>query len=154
MRFLVFAVMLATVVFISQPRAAFLRMFGDSVEKFVSRDGNIMIDVSSLAKVKSRHYRYEEGGRAIRFFIVRDEQGTVRAAIDACEVCWKAGKGYQLTDGAMLCVNCGMKFPLHRIGLVAGGCNPHPFRFRIENESVIIETQELMLGIGYFPENL
>jgi uncharacterized membrane protein len=86
--------------------------------------------------------------------VVRDGKGTVRAALDACEVCWREGKGYVLKNGAMLCVNCGRSFPMNRIGLVAGGCNPHPVRFKVENDSVHIAAQELLReGTRYFPEN-
>ena len=152
MRLVPLIVVLGSILFTSQADAAFFGLL-DSTKNVTAKDGKITIDVSELAKVNSRHYRYKEGGKVVKFFIVRDGQGTVRAALDACDVCWKAGKGYALKDKAMLCVNCGMMFPLARIGAVSGGCNPHPFRFNVENDSVVIATQELMLGINYFPEN-
>jgi uncharacterized membrane protein len=114
----------------------------------------ITLDVSALPKLGARHYRHKEGGRTVKFFVVRDDQGAVRAAVDACEVCWREGKGYVQQEGVMLCVNCGRKFPMHRIGLAAGGCNPHPFEFKVENDSVVIAAQELLQqGTRYFPEN-
>ena len=137
-----------------QAQAAFFGLFGDAVEEVAARDGVIAIEASALAKMASRRYRYQEGGQTVRFFLVRDGQGAIRAAIDACEVCWREGKGYTLKDGAMLCVNCGRKFPMHRIGLVAGGCNPHPFDFKVENDTVTIAPQELLQqGTRYFPGN-
>ena len=154
MRLLSRTLLLGIIVFASQADAAFFG-FGSSMENVSAKDGKVTIGVSKLGKIQSRHYRYQESGKVIKFFIVRDGQGTVRAALDACEQCWRAGKGYKLTDnGFMLCVHCGMKFPLSRIGLVKGGCNPHPFPFWMDNNAVVIEAQELMLGIGYFPENL
>ena len=138
----------------SHAEAAFLGLFDGAAENVVARDGTITLDASALPKLDARHYRYQEGGRTVKFFVVRDGQGTVRAAVNACEVCWREGKGYVLKEGAMLCVNCGRKFPMHRIGLVAGGCNPHPFQFKVENGSVLISAQELLLqGTKYFPEN-
>jgi uncharacterized membrane protein len=137
----------------SQADAAFFGIFGNSVENVVAQNGMIAIDASTLPKMAARHYRYQEGSRAVKFFVVRDGQGALRAAVDACEVCWREGKGYVLQEGAMLCVNCGRKFPMSRIGLVAGGCNPHPFQFKVENGSVLIEAQELaQQGTRYFPE--
>ena len=153
MRLLSLTVVFGSLLFAAPVYAAFFG-FGGSMETVNAKDGKITIDVSALGKLQSRHYRYQEGGKVIKFFIVRDEQGAARAALDACDVCWKAGKGYRLQDGIMLCVNCGQKFPLARIGLVQGGCNPHPFQFQTDNNSVVIETRELMLGTGYFPENM
>jgi uncharacterized membrane protein len=147
-------IILGTLLFASQADAAFFDLFGSSTESVVAQNGTITLDASSLPKMSARHYHYQEGGQVVKFFVVRDGQGTLRAAVDACEVCWREGKGYMLKDGAMLCVNCGHKFPMYRIGLVAGGCNPHPFQFKVENGSVLIEAQELMLqGTKYFPEN-
>jgi uncharacterized membrane protein len=151
---LVSLIVLGTLLFASQAEAAFLGLFDNAAETVVAQNGAITLDVSALPKLGARHYRYQEDGRAVQFFVVRDGQGTVRAAVDACEVCWREGKGYVLKEGTMLCVNCGRKFPMHRIGLVAGGCNPHPFGFRVENGSVVIAAQELLSqGTRYFPEN-
>jgi len=137
-----------------QAHAAFFGLFGDAVEEVTARDGVIALDASAMVKMTARHYRYREGGQTVKFFVVRDGKGTVRAAIDACEVCWREGKGYALKDGAMLCVNCGRSFPMHRIGLAAGGCNPHPFAFTVEKDAVAIEAQELLRqGTRYFPGN-
>ena len=154
MRLVLIVFMMGAIFFTSQADASFFGLFGDAMENVIAKDGKIVIDASRLDKAQSRHYRYQEGGKVIKFFVVRDGQGVLRTALDVCEVCWKAGKGYKLTDGGfMLCVNCGQKFALSRIGLVAGGCNPHPFQHTVENNSVVIATQELMLGVGYFPEN-
>ncbi|MDR2695513.1 MAG: DUF2318 domain-containing protein, partial [Deltaproteobacteria bacterium] len=95
-----------------QAEAAFLDLFGNDATQVTAQNGTIILDVSPVGKLQARWYRYREGGKIIKFFVVRDGQGTVRAAVDACEVCWKEGKGYVLKDGAMLCVNCGRRFPL------------------------------------------
>jgi len=146
--------LLGTLLFAARADAAFLGLFGDATENIVAQNGTITVDASTLPKLASRHYRYQEGRQAVKFFVVRDGQGMVRTAVDACEVCWREGKGYVLKNGAMLCVNCGRAFPMNRIGLVAGGCNPHPFRFKVENDSVLIAAQELLReGAKYFPEN-
>ena len=147
-------IVFGTLLCASQADAAFFGRFGDTTENVTAKDGAITLDVSNLDKIHARHYRYREGGQAVKFFVVRDGQGVVRAAIDACEACWRAGKGYALKGGAMLCVNCGMSFPMNRIGLVAGGCNPHPFQFKVENGSVVLAAEELLReGTRYFPEN-
>ena len=152
MRLVSLVLMLGIFFFTTQANAVF---FGKGMKDITAKDGKIIIDASKLDKVQAWHYRYQEDGKVIKFFIVRDKQGTLRTALDACEQCWRAGKGYKMTDdGFMLCVNCNMKFALNRIGVVAGGCNPHPFQYTVEGNSVVIATQELMQGAGYFPENV
>jgi uncharacterized membrane protein len=137
----------------SSAYAAFWELFRDSAENVTATDGNIILDVSDLNTSSSRHYRYQHGQISVKFFLVRDSQNIVRAAIDACEVCWREGKGYVMQNEMMLCKNCGRVFPLNRIGIIVGGCNPHPFNFSFANNSVTITSQELLSGAKYFPGN-
>jgi uncharacterized membrane protein len=131
---------------------AFFGLFS-SEESVKARDGVVSVDVSKLADGQARHYKYTEGSTFIRFFVLKDKQGIVRLAQDACEVCWREDKGYKLQEGYMLCVNCGMRFPLGRIGMARGGCNPHPLAFTLEGEKVNISAAELLSGAKYHPGN-
>lgn len=143
---------LATLLLLSvSPAQAFLGLFGDST--VTAKNGIITLDASGLSKGESKHYTYKEDKITIRFFLVRDNKEVLRAALDACEQCWREDKGYKLQDGAMLCVNCGMKFALPRIGLVRGGCNPHPIAFTLEGDNFSVTTAELLAGAHYFPGN-
>jgi uncharacterized membrane protein len=154
MRLVPLIVLLGTILCAAPAEAAFFGIFGDAAETVTAVDGKITLDVSALANRDARHYRYQEDGKSVKFFVVRDGQGTVRAAVNACDVCWGAGTGYVLRDGAMMCVNCGMRFAMHRIGQVSGGCNPHPFRFTVDNSAVMIATEELLReGAKFFLEN-
>ena len=153
MRLVLLIILLSTVLCAAPADAAFFGLFGDGIENVTARDGQLVLDLSALPNKVSRHYRYQEGNQAVKFFVVRDEQGTIRAAIDACDVCWKSGKGYALKDGAMLCVNCGMRFAMSRIGTVSGGCNPHPFSFTLDGNALVVATDELLReGTKFFPE--
>ena len=132
---------------------AFMGLFSASMENAAAKDGLVTVNARFLKRGHSQHYQYKEGGVSIRFFLARDNQGTVRAALDACEACWRADKGYRLQDNAMLCVNCGQKFDLARIGLRSGGCNPHPIDFRMDGENFTVTAQELLAGSQYFSGN-
>ncbi len=132
---------------------AFMGFFGDSIEKTTAKDGMVTIDTSAIANGQSKHYSYTEAGTTVRFFLVRDAQGVLRAAFDACDVCWQSDKGYKLQEGVMVCINCGMQFPLSRIGAVKGGCNPHPMLYNLDGNTFTITTQELLAGSAYFPGN-
>lgn len=137
----------------STPTLAFTSLFGGP-ESVTLQNDQVTLSAEKLKPGESKHFVYKNDGMAVRFFLVRDKQGVVRAALDACEVCWHADKGYTLRDGAMLCVNCGQSFALNRIGQVRGGCNPHPLEFVLDKDSVTIQRSALAEGVRYFPKNL
>ncbi|MDR3362597.1 MAG: DUF2318 domain-containing protein [Desulfovibrio sp.] len=126
---------------------------GKSVKQVTAADGVIYIDAAAVKPSLAAHFRYAAEGKKVDFFIVRDGQGAVRVALDACEVCWREGKGYVLNKGAMQCLNCGRQFALNRIGVIVGGCNPHPVKFSLNGETVSIAASELLSGSNYFPGN-
>ncbi len=99
---------------------------------------------------KARHFQYVAGNHTISYFILKSSDGTIRAAFDACDVCWPAGKGYVQQGDQMICRNCGRKFDSGRINEVKGGCNPAPLNRRIENERLIIQKADLLEGRQYF----
>lgn len=58
---------------------------------------------------------------------VRANDGIIRLAFDACQVCSDSGKGHYVQEGEYLvCQNCGTKFSIDQVGAVRGGCNPAP----------------------------
>jgi uncharacterized membrane protein len=91
------------------------------------------------------------GGKSVRFFVVKAADNTYRAALDACEVCFHAKKGYQQKGADMICRNCGRSFPIDGIGPHnEGGCHPVALRQSIEGDAVVIKTSELEKGVSYF----
>jgi hypothetical protein len=50
----------------------------------------------SVCLKTARHaiLNYTDGALTIRYFILKSSDGIIRAAFDACDVCWPAGKGY------------------------------------------------------------
>jgi len=125
----------------------------DDPENVRAENGTVTLDTSKIGKGEMKRYRYQEGGNTVVFLLLRDNQGVLRAAMDACEVCWHAEKGYGMKKGFLACINCGMEFALNRIGQLRGGCNPYPFSFTHENEQFSVATQELMTGVRFFPGN-
>jgi len=99
---------------------------------------------------KARHYRYTVGNQTITYFILKSSDGVIRAAFDACDVCWPAGKGYVQVGDQMICRNCGRKFDSVRINEIKGGCNPAPLNRRIEGDTLIIQKADIVEGIRYF----
>lgn len=96
------------------------------------------------------HYEYTEGDTTIRYFIVKSSDGIIRAAFDACDVCWPAGKGYYQEGEDMVCRNCSRKFPANSINEVKGGCNPAPLARSVSGENVLIRVNDILEGKKYF----
>ncbi len=82
--------------------------------------------------------------------MVKSVDGVIRAAFDACEVCWKAQKGYKQDGTHMTCINCGLKFRTDKINEVHGGCNPSGLPRAIKGGKVIISQQDVLQGLRYF----
>ena len=74
----------------------------------------------------------------------------IRAAFDACDVCWPEGKGYVQDGTAMVCRNCGRRFESVMVNEVQGGCNPAPLERTIQGDQVVILEEDLKKGQTYF----
>ncbi len=99
---------------------------------------------------KAQHFEYADQGVTIEYFILKSSDGVVRAAFDACDVCWKAGKGYYQDGDDMVCRNCEMRFPSVKINEVEGGCNPAPLARKISGDKVVILVDDILEGKKYF----
>ena len=99
---------------------------------------------------KARHFEHVAGEFNIKYFVLKSSDGIIRAAFDACDVCWPAGKGYFQEGDYMVCRNCGRKFGSVLVNEVKGGCNPAPLNRRVENGKVVIEVKDILDGRRYF----
>jgi uncharacterized membrane protein len=99
---------------------------------------------------QAQFFEYKAGDITIKYFIVKSADGVIRAAFNACDVCWPAGKGYRQEGDEMVCNNCGRHFKTTMIGEVHGGCNPAPLNQRIGNNTVSIAVKDLLPGKQYF----
>ena len=99
---------------------------------------------------KARHFQHVAGEFKIKYFVLKSSDGVIRAAFDACDVCWPAGKGYYQEGDHMVCRNCGRRFASVLVNEVKGGCNPAPLNRRVENGKVVIEVKDILEGRQYF----
>jgi len=116
----------------------------------VSEDGVIRLAASTFDDGIARHYTYMHGDQPIEFFAVKSRDGTIRAAFNACDVCYGARLGYEQDGDDAVCVNCGRRFPSNDINVVSGGCNPAPLRRTTADGLLIIEVKDIIEGAGYF----
>ena len=116
-----------------------------------SADANrVTYPVAMFADGKARHFDFKTDAHTIRYFIIQSADGVLRAAFDACDVCWPAGKGYYQEGDHMVCRNCGRRFASNKVNEVKGGCNPAPLDRRVEGDMLVIEADDIRAGKGYF----
>jgi len=107
--------------------------------------------VSEYKDGKVRFYEHKTPeGIKIKYFVLRSSDGVIRAAFDACDVCWPEGKGYKQKGDSMVCVNCGKRFASVRVGEVRGGCNPAPLKREVSGDKLVIRVEDLLEGKKYF----
>ena len=113
-----------------------------------SRDIRISLsDLSGTAKFFD--YKLSDN-KPIRFFVIKSSDGVYRAALDACDTCYHAKKGYHQEGDDMICNNCGLHFHSAQINEVHGGCNPVGLPRTIEGNQLVIKASELESRGSYF----
>lgn len=116
----------------------------------VAEDGLVRVPATDLADGTARFYTYAGVAKNIRFFVLQGSDGKVRAAYDACDVCFEARKGYRQEGDVMVCNNCGSRFPSVKINTVRGGCNPAPLDGRVDGDFVVFDATDVQAGARYF----
>ena len=128
------------------PVAAFI------AAKYLDNNGNtltpvkgvVAIPIKGISDGKAHYFEVRsDDGIKVKFFALKSKDGIIRAAIDACDVCYRSGKGYIQENDYMVCTNCGKKFASNRINEVKGGCNPAPLNRRIEGDVLVISMADI-----------
>jgi uncharacterized membrane protein len=110
----------------------------------------IAYPVKDFQNGKARFYSYPAGNITIKYFLLKSSDGVIRAAFDACDVCWQEGKGYTQKGDFMVCNNCGRRFASVRVNEVEGGCNPAPLTREIKGDKVVLQMKDILEGKSYF----
>jgi uncharacterized membrane protein len=110
----------------------------------------VRIPLKALDSGKALFISLESEGRQLYYFALKSGDGTYRAALDACDVCFRTNRGYRQEGDQMVCNNCGQKFACDKIGEVKGGCNPHPLARGIEGQYLVIKKGDIVAGKEYF----
>lgn len=116
----------------------------------VAENGVVRLPLSTFDDYKAHFYTYMHEGRPIEFFVLKSKDGIVRAAFNACDVCFESRKGYRQEGDEMVCNNCGNRFPSNKINEVRGGCNPSPLDRTVEGDTLIILVEDIIGGLSYF----
>lgn len=92
----------------------------------VTKNGDLRILKSEVTGT-AKFYRYTVDGVKMEVIAVRASDGTVRTALNTCQVCFDSGRGYYLQESnELICQNCGNRFQIDRVEKQKNGCNPVP----------------------------
>ncbi|MFT3982637.1 MAG: DUF2318 domain-containing protein [Lachnospiraceae bacterium] len=95
-------------------------------DKETEEGTDLVIPVADITEEAS-FYPVTMDGVEMEIIAVKAEDGSIRTAFNTCQVCYDSGRGYYKQEGSMLvCQNCGNQFPMERVEVEAGGCNPWP----------------------------
>lgn len=125
---------------------------GDRFQRVGPDDGGeVRLEVGDLGPGEVRFYRFlNYGNQEVRFFVGRDGDGTVHAAFDANELCFKQKRGYEHQDGWLVCRKCDKAFRLADVNAGGGGCQPVPVEHRLEGDTVVLTEPAILRGWRYF----
>ena len=113
-------------------------------------DSQVVYPVNMFEDGMAHHFDYKTSEMTIRYFILKSSDGIIRAAFDACDVCWPAGKGYYQDGNDMVCRNCGRRFASVLVNEVQGGCNPAPLKRVVQGDKLILQVEDIISGRTYF----
>lgn len=116
----------------------------------VAEGGVVQLPLSQFDDHKAHHFSYVHEGQPVEFFVLKSKDGVVRAAFNACDVCFQSKKGYSQDGDYMVCNNCGRRFPADQINVIQGGCNPAPLQRTAEGDTLIIQVEDIIAGQEYF----
>ena len=112
--------------------------------------GDVSIALADVNDGKAHFYSYDAGGTQVKYFVLKSSDGKVRAAFDACDVCYAQKKGYHQEGDEMVCNNCGRRFPSTKINVLEGGCNPSPLERTVEGDQLVLQVADIQAGVQYF----
>ena len=116
-----------------------------------SETGDVVIPISDVSNGKAKFFDYTASDkRSVRFFVIKSSDGVHRAALDACDVCYAAKRGYYQDGDNMVCKKCGRDFPSALVNEVSGGCNPIGLSRTVDGDNLVIKASELESRRSFF----
>ena len=123
---------------------------GKSGGLITATNGKLEIPVAEVSDGKAHHFQVKsDDGTMITFFVLKSADGVLRAAIDACDVCYRSGLGYYQEGDNMVCKNCGQKFASNKINVIKGGCNPAPLNRTVIGDKLVIQMRDVNMNSWY-----
>lgn len=122
----------------------------------INEGESLVIPTSELSETAKFYYITVENTR-MGVVAVKTSDGKIRTAFNTCQVCNGAPKAYfEQSEDTLQCQNCGNQFPMNRVEVEAGGCNPIPIFEKdktVTDESITISYETLKENKNLFPSN-
>ena len=122
----------------------------DGIASVKAENGLINLKIADIDDGRAHYFKLATEKGDIKFFVVKSIDGVMRAAFDACDVCYRELKGYRQEGDFMVCNNCEQKFRTDLVNEVKGGCNPAPLARRVESNQLLIAKADIVGGGWYF----
>ncbi|MBQ8835511.1 MAG: DUF2318 domain-containing protein [Oscillospiraceae bacterium] len=92
----------------------------------IAENGDLVLQIEDIG-TEASFIDYDADGTTVQLFAVLASDGTVRLALNTCQVCNGSPYAYFTQEGDwFICQNCKNKFASTHVGIVSGGCNPIP----------------------------
>ena len=118
-------------------------------DKAAVSGGNLIIPKSEISET-AKFYPYKSGKTAMEVIALKASDGTIRTALNTCQICFDSGRGYYKQDGnELVCQNCGNRFSFDDVEKVKGGCNPVP----ITSEDKIDDGSNITVKAEFLEQN-
>ncbi|MZQ98139.1 MAG: DUF2318 domain-containing protein [Acidaminobacter sp.] len=126
-----------------------------TLREAIIEDGNLKFAVADVTEQVTL-YPYEAGETYMEVIAVKDSSGTIKTALNTCQICYNSGQGYYEQDGStVVCQNCGNVFNIDDIEVIKGGCNPIPVMPDVKTEDgefITISDEFLTANAVYFED--
>jgi high-affinity iron transporter len=106
----------------------------------IAEDNQVRIPLSELTDASLHFYTADVSGTEIRFLVIHKTNGDYTAALDACQICGRAG--YRQEGQNIICRNCGASIYVPSIG-DRGGCNPIPVKTNVTGGVMTVDLSAL-----------
>ena len=115
------------------------------------REGVVRLDVSDLETSRVRYYRFlNAGNQEVKFFVGRDENGTIQVAFDASETDYKRRRGFRHEGDWMVNNKCETATRLAEVNTGSGGCRPVSLKHQLSGNQLILKEADILAGWRFF----
>jgi uncharacterized membrane protein len=115
----------------------------------LSNISNIVIPKSEVTEI-AKFYPVVVDGTKMEVLAAKAPDGTIRTAMNTCQVCYNSGRGYYKQEGdELVCQNCKNRFKISQVEKIKGGCNPVP----ILDENKTDDGTNITISGSYLEQN-
>ena len=115
----------------------------------LAENGDVILRAEDIG-TEASYFDYDANGTTVQLFAVRASDGTVRLALNTCQVCNGSPYAYFIQDGDwFICQNCMNRFASTDVGILSGGCNPLP----ITDQIYIKQDGMITIPASFLDEN-